>query len=284
MDYEVFKKEVERILLEKRKPLAWNEIRNASQILNQTIPNYKYVQKLRSEIGLLEIKDKKRGRTLWALRRWFKGGKQSFLMSPDKVTIVLLCKAKEQFSRKLGMLTHCTAGLDRNLKWKRLYPVDAELASNLIKWDIIEAGVQNFYPEKNRPESIKIWPSEVKKVGRIDDANERRKIIERVVETGEFLHRNLWKDKTLGLIKPKKPRFLIRNNEVYCKFFCEQKICRGHVMAVWDSEVVENRDFATYETADPYFLLGTHKYHSNKFLLISVINMSAPSQKRLIGR
>lgn len=285
MDYEEFKREVERILLEKGRPMTWSEIRNSSEKLNQRAPYHGRVHKLRGEIGLMEIKDKGTGRKLWALRRWFKGkksGRQTFFSPPKTVVVTLLCKAKEQFSRRHKMLTHCIAGLDKDWKWRRLYPLSADAGSEIRKWDVIEAVVKNFFPEANRPESIKIWPREVKRIARIQQIKERRRIIKGVVETGEFLHRDSWKGKTLGLIKPKRPKFYIENGEVKCDFYCDQRRCSGHTMVVWDCEVNERRDFVMFESGEPYFLLGTHKYHPNKFLLISVINLSKPRQKRLM--
>jgi hypothetical protein len=56
--------------------------------------------------------------------------------------------------------TGSARGLDKNWKWRRLYPMSAEVASNIGKWDVVEAGVRNFFAEKNRPESIRIWPSD----------------------------------------------------------------------------------------------------------------------------
>lgn len=282
MKYEEFKEEVERILLEKGRPTSWSEIRDSSEKLDQRAPYHGRVQKLRGDIGLIEIKDKKTGRKLWALRRWFKRGKQTFFVPPEKVKIILLCKAKEVFSRKYGP-THCLAGLDEDWNWRRLYPLSAKMGLEIEKWDVVEAAVKKFFAEKNRPESIKIWPSDVETVDRIEDMEERKRIIKRVMETGEFIHTDVWKGKTLGLIKPKRPKFYIENGDVKCHFYCDQRRCNGHTMVVWDSEVNETRDFAMFESGEPYFLLGTHKYHPNKFLLISVINLSKPTQKRLIN-
>lgn len=248
--------------------------------MGQRVPYHGYVQKLRGEIGLMEVKDRKTGRKVWALRRWYKKGKQTFLAPPKKVSITLLCKAKEVFSRRYG-LTHCLAGLDKDWKWRRLYPLSAEVGSDIGKWDVIEVVVRDFFPEKNRPETIKIWPRRVKCTSRIDDMNERRKIIRRTSETGEFLHTEAWRGKSIGLIEPRRPRFLVEDGEIKCEFRCNQKRCGGHKMVVWDSEVVGKRDFVVFETGEPYFLLGTHKYHPHKFLLISVINLSKPRQRRL---
>jgi len=275
MKYEEFKKEVERVLLEKGKPTSWSEIRNSSDKLDQSVPYHGYVQKLHGEIGLIEIKDRKSGKKLWALRRWLKNRKQTFLAPPKAVQIILLCKAKEQFSKKLKMLTHCTAGVDMDWKWKRLYPLSAKVGAQIQKWDIIEASVKEFSPESNRPETVKIWPTEVKGLGRIEDMQKRRKIINRVIESGEFLHRNSWKGKTLGLIKPVRPKFFIdrRTNEVKCRFYCNRRECRGHTAVVWDCEITE-QNYRIIPTKETYFLLGTHKYHPHRWLLISVITLA----------
>ena len=282
MKYEKFKEEIERILLERGRPTSWSEIRTSDK-LNRRTPSHRYVQRLQAEIGLIKIKDKKTGKKLWALRRWFKRGQQTFLVPPEKVMITLLCKAKEVISKKYG-LTHCLAGLDKDWNWKRLYPLSAEVGNNIEKWCIIEAAVRDFFPEKNRPESVKIWPKEVRFIRKIENMEERKKILERIVETGEFLHRDLRKGKTLGLMKPKFPRFSIENECVQCRFYCDQRKCRGHTMVVGDSEVDEKRDLVMLEGGELHFLLGTHKYHPNKWLLISVINLSKPRQRRLVNK
>lgn len=276
MKYEDFKEEVERILLEKGEPTSWSEIRDSSDKLDQRVPYHGHVQKLRGEIGLITLKDKETGQRLWALMDWFvrkQKGTQTFLIPPKKMAITLLCKAKEVFSRKYGP-THCLAGLDEDWKWRRLYPLSAEVGDNIRKWDVIEVAVRDFFPEKNRPETVKIWPKKVKVVDRIDGMKKRRKIVRRTVETGEFLHTDVWRGKTIGLIKPRRLQFFVEGGEIKCKFYCNQRRCRGHIMVVWDSEVNEQRNFYELESGDPYFLLGTHKYHPHRWLLISAINLA----------
>ena len=279
MKYEEFKKEVERILSEKGRPSSWSEIRNSSDKLDQRVPYHGYVQKLRGEIGLIEIKDRKTGRRTWALRRWFKRGEQTFLVPPEKLNVTLLCKAKEVFSKKYGP-THCLAGLDERWKWRRLYPLSAEVGDKIGKWDVIEVTVRDFLPEKNRPETVKIWPRKVNFIETIQ-IKDREKIITKTIETGEFLHTDAWRGKSIGLIKPKRARFFLKDDEIRCEFYCDQRRCRGHIMTVWNSEVHERRNFYELESGDLYFLLGTHKYHPHKWLLISVINLAEKKLPKL---
>ena len=279
MKYEEFKKEVERILVEKGRPTSWSEIRNASEKLDQRVPYHGHVQKLRGEIGLIEIKDKKTGRKTWALRRWFKRGKQTFLVPPETLKVTLLCKAKEVFSRKYGP-THCLAGLDEEWKWRRLFPLSAELGESIGKWDVIEVAVRDFFPEKNRPETVKIWPTGMKRLDTVQ-IGEREKIITRMRETGEFLHTDAWRGKSIGLIKPKRPRFFVTDDGIKCEFNCDRRSCNGHSMTVWNSEVNERRNVRELEGGNLYFLLGTHKYHPHKWLLIAVINLAERTHPKL---
>jgi len=273
--YEEFKQEIEQILLRKHRPLSWNEITTYSTKLKHVIPSHSYIQRLRKDIGLIRIKDRKTGKKLWALIRWYRREKQSFLAQPEKIRIILLCKAKEVFSRKYGP-THCLAGLDENLNWRRLYPLSAELGNDLQKWDVIEAYIKDPFPEKHRPETVKIWPKGVRKLNRIDNIEKRRKIINQTIETEPFLHLNAWKRKSIGLIKPRNPRFHIESEGIRCEFYCNYNKCKGHLMTVWDSDVYDKRVLYEFEENDVYFLLGTHKFHPNKWLLISIIN---PTEK-----
>ncbi len=55
MVYEKFRKEVERILEEKSKPVTWNEIKKSSTKLKQKAPYHVYVQKLQGDIGLVRF-------------------------------------------------------------------------------------------------------------------------------------------------------------------------------------------------------------------------------------
>lgn len=273
MNYEEFKREIEQILLQKGKPLSWDDIITYSTKLKHIIPSHSYMQRLRKDIGLIRFKDRKTGKNLWALLRWYKKERQSFLIPPEKIKVILLCKAREVFSRKYG-LTHCIAGLDEDLNWRRLYPLSAELGNDLQKWDVIEAYVRDLFPEKNRPETVKIWPKEVKRIKRIDDMEKRIEILNRATENGAFLHLNDWKKKSIGLIKPRNPRFIEEGEEIKCEFYCDYKKCRGHLMTVWDADIYDRRTLYEFEQESLYFLLGTHKFHPHKWLLISIINLA----------
>ena len=186
MVYEKFKNEVERILEEKSKPVSWNEIKESSTKLKQKAPYHVYVQKLQGEIGLVRFKHEQK--TLWALRKWFEGGQFRELL-PDKVRLTILS-------------VKSTHALVANEYWelKRVYPIDAELQ----RWDVIESEVEDFFPcDDTIPESMQLKENGLNYVRVVDEVEERIKIAEKIAESGEFLHTDVWKGKTLGLTKPR---------------------------------------------------------------------------------
>ncbi len=186
MVYEKFKKEVERILEEKATPLTWNEIKENSTNLKQKVPYHVYVQKLQGDIGLVRFKREKK--IVWALRKWFEDGKFKELL-PDKARFTILSsKTKKDHA------------IVANEYWelKRIYPF--LYPPNV--WDVIEAEVEDFFPEEDkRPDSIRIREEEIKHLRRIEEDEERIRIAEKISESGEFLHTDAWKGKTLGMTR-----------------------------------------------------------------------------------
>lgn len=111
MSYESFKKEVERVLLERGEPMTWSEIKKFSGKLRQRAPYHVFVQKLQGEIGLVRFKPRGSQQTLWALRRWFEEGRFRDLL-PERMRFVVLHSEGE---------TAFVADEFRNLR--RIFPV-----------------------------------------------------------------------------------------------------------------------------------------------------------------
>ncbi len=267
MVYEKFKHEVERILEEKSKPVTWNEIKASSTNLKQKAPYHVYVQKLQGDIGLVRFKHEQK--TLWALRKWFEDGKFRELL-PDTVRLTIL-SVKED---------HAVAA---NEYWelKRIFPLEV----GLRRWDVIEAGIDNFFPEADkRPESMQLKEDGLKYVRSIENVEEHIKIAERIAESGEFLHTDAWKGKTLGLTKPRFRCFYFYDSK--CQFFCDQSVCVGH-----DMDVEEQGESTEIKGDKVYFILEAAERERGEFIwekkriewyITSVISLTDPRQRRLL--
>ncbi|MHC1611357.1 MAG: hypothetical protein ACXQTW_07185 [Candidatus Methanospirareceae archaeon] len=267
MVYEKFREEVERILEEKGKPVTWNEIKGSSTRLKQKAPYHVYVQKLQGDIGLVRFKHGQR--TVWALRRWFEDGKFRELL-PNKVRLTI-------FSVKKGY----AIGVNEYRELKRVYPVEA----GLHRWDVIEADVAEFFPEGDkRPESIRLKGEGMEYVRSIESDEERIRIAEGIAESGEFLHTDAWRGKTLGLTKPRFRCFYFYDTR--CQFFCDQSVCVGH-----DMEVEEEGGSIEIKGDKVYFVLEAAERTQSDFIwgkkevewyITSVISLTDPRQRRLL--
>ncbi len=266
MVYEKFRKEVERILEEKEKPVTWNEIKASSATLKQKAPYHVYVQKLQGDIGLVRFKREKK--TVWALRKWFEEGKFKELL-PEKVRFTILSVKS----------THAVAANEyRGLK--RIYP----LKCTLNRWDVIEAEVEEFFPEEDkRPESMRIKGDGMEYSRRIEEEEERIRIAEKISESGEFLHTGAWKGKTLGMTKPRFRCFYFYDSK--CQFFCDQSVCVGH-----DMEVEEQGESVEIKGDKVFFVLEAVERTQSEFIwekkrvewrIKSVISLTDPRQQRL---
>lgn len=267
MVYEKFRREVERILEEKAKPVTWNEIKESSTKLKQKAPYHVYVQKLQGDIGLVRFKHAQR--TVWALRRWFEDGKFTELL-PDKVRLTILSVKKEY-------------AIAANEYWelKRIYPLEV----GLHKWDVIRADVAEFFPEEDkRPESIRLKGDGMAYVRSIESDEERIRIAEKIAESGEFLHTDAWKGKTLGLTKPRFRCFYFYDSK--CQFFCDQSVCVGH-----DMDVEEKGESIEIKGDKVYFILEAVETDQGEFIwakqrvewcIAFAISLTDPRQRRLI--
>jgi hypothetical protein len=224
------------------------------------------VQKLQGDIGLVRFKYE--NKTVWALRKWFEDGKFTELL-PKKVRLTILSAKKNH-----------AIGANEYGELKRVYPLKNELR----RWDVVEADVEEFFPQEDkRPESMKLKGDGIEYVRRLEGEEERIGIAEKVAESGEFLHTDAWKGKTLGLTKPRFRCFYFYDSK--CQFFCDQSICVGH-----DVDVEEHGESIEIKGDQVYFILEAVERARGEFIwekrriewyIASVISVIDPRQRRL---
>jgi len=202
--------------------------------------------------------------------------------------IIALGKGVPAYSTKYGCLTYCVAGVGESSGWLRLYPLFAEQVISSVqpveKFDVIRVIYRHKRPERTRPESRKIYPEFVEKVDHIDDDSVRRKIIHQYTEPGTFLHDDSWRGrKTLGMIQPLKPYFLVVQGVPKVRFQCCDA-CGGHLCEVGELKKFDSVGRVIPETASSKlesrleslrrrelrFVMGTDSRHPQRWLLISV--------------
>lgn len=203
--------------------------------------------------------------------------------------IVVLGKGVPAYSTTYGCLICCIAGISRGSEWIRLYPVFLEPVLSTIEpinnFDIIRTVFRQKHPEPDRPESRKIFPEFVKKVGEVGDKEARVKILKEHTEPGSFLHDDSWRGrKTLGMVKPIEKHFwLTEENKPMVRFSCSNS-CGGHTCQV--GEYMKFNDFGRiqYQESDPKlaqqletlqdselrFVMGTIRRYPSRWLLISI--------------
>jgi hypothetical protein len=267
MVYEKFRQEVARILEANARPITWNELKANSTKLKQKAPYHVYVQKLQGDIGLVRFKRDQK--TWWALRTWFEAGQFRELL-PEKMRLTILSVKKEY-------------ALAANEYWelKRISP----LKLGLRCWDVVEAAVADYFPEEDRrPESMRLRADGLTVLRVIADDEERIRTADRIAESGEFLHTDAWKGKTVGLTKPRFRCFYFYDSK--CQFFCDQGLCVGHDVPV----AAEGTEIAI--AGDKvYFLLEAAERARGEFVwqsprvewcISSVISLTDPRQRRLL--
>jgi len=207
--------------------------------------------------------------------------------------ITVLGKGVPAYSTKYGCSVYCVAGAGESSGWLRLYPLFVERVISGIqpveKFDVIRVVYRQKRPESKRPESRKIFPEFVEKVDHISDDNMRRSILHQYTELGTFLHDDSWQGrKTLGMIQPLRPYFMVVRGIPRVKFQCHDA-CGGHMC-----EVGELRRFDSVGRAIPEaessklasklgllgrrqlrFVMGTDSRHPHRWLLISIHVMGA---------
>jgi hypothetical protein len=123
-------------------------------------------------------------------------------MSWKKESVIVLVKATPNWSTTSRRYTICTAGINKDGEWRRLYPMFWQTIKNqdIKVWD--EISFEASTPEKDsRPESRKIRNESVKNLGcAIKDREERREFLARL--TDRCIPDAAKERKTLSLVKP----------------------------------------------------------------------------------
>lgn len=267
MHYEKFRQEVARILKEQGRPITWNELKASSTKLTQKAPYHLYVQKLQGDIGLVRFKHGQK--TLWALRSWFEAGQfRALLPAQARLTILAVRKEYALAATEYGEL-------------KRIYP----LMLGLRCWDVLEAAVADYFPaEDRRPESMRLTPEGMTVLRMIEDDEERIRLADRLAESGEFLHTDAWKGKTVGMTRPRFRCYYFYDG--HCQFFCDQSLCVGHDMAVapagTESALAGDRVYflvEAVERAGGAFIWASPRV---EWCISAVISLTDPRQRRLL--
>jgi len=267
MSYESFKKEVERVLLERGEPMTWSEIKKFSGKLKQRAPYHVFVQKLQGEIGLVRFKPRGSQQTLWALRRWFEEGRFRDLL-PERMRFVVLhsegetafvadefknlrrifpvksvVEAREGEAKEAGEAGEVreTRKTKEERKAKKVKGAKearegeeeeaeregGEKVRDLRRWDVVEAEISSLFPEEDRRPES-IRVRSLRFLRRVEEDSERLKILESVSESGEFLHTDAWR-KHGKTLGMTRPRFrCFYFYDARCQFFCDQRVCLGH--------------------------------------------------------
>lgn len=130
-------------------------------------------------------------------------------MSWEKESILILVKAAPNWSTKYKQYEVCTAGISQDSGWRRLYPFPEEvmLKKGIRVWDLIE--VETTVPSDDpRSESRKIRAESIKKIDYIDDREERRNFLSKIVEC--TLDIALKEKRSMVIVKPRIEAFHIK--------------------------------------------------------------------------
>ena len=202
--------------------------------------------------------------------------------------IIILGKGVPAYSSKYGCLTCCVAGVSEHNGWIRLYPLFLEPVLSSIKpidkFDVIRTVFRDKRPEPTRPESRKVFPEFVQKVGQVREKKDRNRILHQYTESGVFLHDGSWRGrKTLGMINALNARFyMTKENIPMVRFQCVPR-CGGHNCEVGECMKFNNvgrvlhqsnselqKQLSTLKNKDLRFVMGTIRRHPNRWLIISI--------------
>lgn len=130
-------------------------------------------------------------------------------MSCQREQITILVKAAPNWSMKYKEYQICTAGITKDTEWRRLYPFpeDVMLKKDVRLWDLID--VETSTPSDDpRTESRKIKDESIKKIGRIDDREERRDLLNSISERS--LEYPMEEKRSMTVVKPIIDDFFIQ--------------------------------------------------------------------------
>lgn len=196
--------------------------------------------------------------------------------------IVVLARGIPSHSRTLGRWAYCIAGRGTDEKWYRLYPFPLEEKGRLIEsFDIIKP----FITRRNddgRPESCRIDPHLVWKMGTLK-TTQRLEYLKQRTEVGPFMHDNSWRTKTLGLIRPSLVKLSIGSNP-NIKYHCDYTGCCGHTATFFDVfHIQRNKEMliarpelltnllSEIDGENLRFVVGTLRQHQPRWIIVEVL-------------
>lgn len=197
-------------------------------------------------------------------------------------TILVLGEGVQNWSQKYKNLTFCIAGIGEISGWIRLYPIAGNLYSEIEVFDLIQAVIRDYNPEPHRPESRKVVYGKefIRVIGRVDKDRQGEILIEHT-DSGEFLHGDGWRYRSLGMIKPKKVRIKEIDGEIYIRYKCDYEGCNGHTSKAFpflkfdkvgrrrmNDEIIKRVENSNED--DLRFVVGTVASHPQKWILIHI--------------
>lgn len=196
--------------------------------------------------------------------------------------IIVLARGVPARSRTLGRWAYCIAGIGKSGQWYRLYPVPLEDGDRSIyPFDVIKPFIIKRH-ENGRPESCRINSWLIWKVGTIPHS-ERKRILEKAIEPGSFLHDESWRNKTLGLIKPLSLQVDI-SEKATLKYFCDDPECGGHTATFFDVFKIDAKGRKLIAPANElvnllsplkeekfWFIVGTMRKHPQRRIVVEVL-------------
>ncbi|MFX0170882.1 MAG: hypothetical protein ACFE9L_03080 [Candidatus Hodarchaeota archaeon] len=126
--------------------------------------------------------------------------------------IIIIGRASPEWRDKYGQMTVCTVGITNDLQWRRLYNFNISDLKYVHNWSIIEVDLEREGVKDPRPETHRILsnkPNYLKVKGKIDESEERREYIEKLVRPSvKVMQQN---KETLGIVKPINLTYKIRS-------------------------------------------------------------------------
>lgn len=196
-------------------------------------------------------------------------------------SLIVLGRGIDTWSRRYRTRTHCIVGIGEVSGLLRLYPLFAHERAE--RFDVVQAAIRDEHPESHRPESRKVYPNSIKVTDHKGDKQEQHNILKSLCETGDFLHGEGWRSKTIVVIRPIRPHFWItKTRKLMVRYWCETRDCKGHLNEVlevvkvdkvgrrWRPKVEELEKYVeTLQRKRLYFVIGTHRNHPHRWILVA---------------
>lgn len=218
-------------------------------------------------------------------------------------SLIVLGRGVESWSRRYKARTHCIVAIGKISGLVRLYPAFRDDQADIF--DVIRVVVRDEHPEAHRLESRKVYPHAIQVVAHKDEREEQCSMLKSLSETGDFLHGEGWRNKTLGIIQPYAPHFWItKDNKLKVHYRCLCHSCHGsssQLLLTWRSnrqelfvcdghtdevlQLVKIDRVGRYlrfkreeleqfvkdlRGKELYFVMGTLRNHPHRWILVSI--------------